>query len=78
VHAGDFNFCEALSHLAHLKVLEGSDTKVKDEVLAAGLARPPQLTRLVMQETMQVWIGVTRCFCDTTAQIGTNPSVFFV
>ena len=49
---GDFSLSEALSHLTKLKVLEISDIKVQDEILADGLSHPPLLTRLVMQETM--------------------------
>ena len=49
---GDFSLSEALSHMTKLKVLEISDIKVQDEILADGLSHPPLLTRLVMQETM--------------------------
>ena len=49
---GDFRFDEALQHLASLKTLDVSDVTVKEESLAAGLSRPPFLSRLVMQETM--------------------------
>ena len=49
---GEFNFSEAISHLAQLRILEISDLSIKDEMLATALSHPPLLSRLVMQETM--------------------------
>ena len=49
---GEFNFSDAISHLAKLRILEISDLSIKDEMLATALSHPPLLSRLVMQETM--------------------------